>query len=115
MWVSSGHVGACYEFDINKENVGQWCKKLWKTLDEKCQTGGADFWAQLANKGYQGAAGLSGMHIITPKKAQQNHLLLVEEKAANHQLMTDWIMMKNFYSQLKNIWVIMWEKWRGDW
>jgi len=72
MRISTAHPGARHDFDIFSAEIGSWIEQLQKTPAEKERSASQaeDHWQQLAEKGYQGANSLPGVHMHHPHKKQ---------------------------------------------
>lgn len=114
MRISSGHPGARHDFEIYRQNVHGWIKKLRKTPEEREQTGDPPYWLQLADKGYQGAHHIPRVRMVTPHKPAPRQRLTSTQIAENRRIALARIVAENFYGRLKLIWGIMRNRWRGD-
>jgi hypothetical protein len=115
MRCSAGHPGARHDFEIYSEQIGTWIERLHKTPEERQHsTTNHEYWSQLADKGYQGANNLAGVHMHHPMKKPRGRRLTAAQKSINRKISADRIVCENYYGRMKQLWKLMRDKWRFD-
>lgn len=72
----------------------------------------ADFWAILADKGYQGATEF--FRVVHPKKVYQNSPLSTTDQEINRKISSDRIIVENYFGRLCSLWTLFSHKWRWN-